>query len=101
MKRISSRLLNNDGKSLDNLGEIEDYDPKTNKLVGKKEIKSTAFDFGTGAIYRRVPARKEMSKDNEWFGMTILAQGNHLATWVNGVQVVDWTDTRPILESVA
>jgi hypothetical protein len=56
---------------------------------------ATAFDFGTGAIYRRVPARKEMAKDGEWFGMTIVAHGNHLATWVNGVQVVDWTDNRP------
>jgi hypothetical protein len=74
---------------------IEEYDPKTNKLVGKKEILSTAFDFGTGAIYRRVPARKEMSKDGEWFSMTIAAQGNHFATWVNGVQVTDWTDNRP------
>ena len=74
---------------------IEEHDPMTNKLLGKKDIMSTAFDYGTGAIYRRVPARKEMSKDNEWFGMTVLAHGNHLATWVNGVQVVDWTDNRP------
>jgi hypothetical protein len=74
---------------------VEEYDPLTNKLVGKKELMSTAFDFGTGAIYRRVPARKEMSKDGEWFGMTIVAHGNHLATWVNGVQVADWHDHRP------
>ena len=74
---------------------IEEYDPKTNKLIGKKEIMSTAFDYGTGAIYRRVPARKQMSKDGEWFGMTVVAHGNHLATWVNGVQVADWYDNRP------
>jgi hypothetical protein len=78
---------------------IEEYDPMTNKLAGKKEIMSTAFDFGTGAIYRRVPARKEMSKDNEWFGMTIVAHGNHLATWVNGVQMTDWFDHRPKSEN--
>jgi hypothetical protein len=36
-----------------------------------------------------------MSKDNEWFTMTVAAQGRHLATWVNGVQVVDWIDNRP------
>jgi hypothetical protein len=74
---------------------IEEYDPKTNKLIGKKKIKSTAVDYGTGAIYRRQPARKEMAKDGEWFGMTIVAHGNHLATWVNGVQVTDWHDNRP------
>lgn len=74
---------------------IEEYDPKTNKLLGKKEQLYSAVDFGTGAIYRRQPARKEMSKDGEWFGMTIVAQGNRFATWVNGVQVTDWTDHRP------
>ena len=74
---------------------VEEYDPKTNMLIAKKEVLSNAFDFGTGAIYRRVPARKQMSKDNEWFTMTIAAHGNHLATWVNGVQMTDWTDNRP------
>jgi Domain of Unknown Function (DUF1080) len=73
---------------------IEEYDPQTNKLLAKNKIKATAVDFGTGAIYRRVPARKEMSKDGEWFGMTIVAHGNHFATWVNGVQVTDWYDNR-------
>jgi hypothetical protein len=74
---------------------LEEYDPKTNKLLGKKEAMFTAVDFGTGAIYRRVPARKEVSKDGEWFTLTVAAHGNHFATWVNGVQVVDWTDNRP------
>ena len=27
---------------------------------------------------------------------TVAAQGRHLATWVNGVQVADWTDHRPL-----
>ena len=74
---------------------IEDYDPKTNKLLGKKTIESTAVDFGTGAIYRRVPARKGVAKDGEWFTLTVVARGRHFATWVNGVHVVDWTDNRP------
>jgi hypothetical protein len=52
-------------------------------------------DYGTGAIYRRQAARKVVSGDNEWFTLTIVAQGNHLATWVNGYAVADWTDTRP------
>jgi hypothetical protein len=74
---------------------IEEYDPMTNKLIGKKEQLFAAVDYGTGAIYRRQPARKEMSKDGEWFGMTVVAHGNHIATWVNGVQVTDWYDNRP------
>lgn len=74
---------------------LEVYDPSTKRLIEKKKIMSTAVDYGTGAIYRRQPARKDMAKDGAWFGMTILAHGNHLATWVNGVQVTDWTDNRP------
>jgi hypothetical protein len=51
-------------------------------------------DYGTGAIYRRQPARKVVSSDHEWFTMTLIAHGNHFRTWVNGYPVVDWTDTR-------
>lgn len=73
---------------------VEDYDPKTNKLADKRTVRSPAVDYGTGAIYRRVPARKGVSKDGEWFTLTLLAHGRHIATWVNGVQQVDWTDNR-------
>jgi Domain of Unknown Function (DUF1080) len=51
-------------------------------------------DFGTGAIYRRQKARKVVSTDGEWFTMTVAAHGRHIATWVNGYQVTDWTDDR-------
>jgi len=56
--------------------------------------RSKPVDFGTGAIYRRVKARKVVSNDNEWFTMTVAARGAHIATWVNGYQTVDWTDDR-------
>jgi hypothetical protein len=75
---------------------IEEYDPQTHELKDKKKIKATAIDYGTGAIYRRIPARRQVSKDHEWFTMTVVANGRHLATWVNGFQVVDWTDNRPL-----
>ena len=74
---------------------VDDYDPQTHKLTGKHKVKSAANDWGTGAIYRRVPARQAVAKDFEWFTMTLVAHGNHYATWVNGIQVVDWTDNRP------
>lgn len=74
---------------------VEDYDPMTHKLVEKRKVKSAAVDFGTGSIYRRVPARKEASKDGAWFTLTLAAQGKHFATWVDGVQQVDWFDNRP------
>jgi hypothetical protein len=74
---------------------IDEYDPKTNKLVTKKKVENWSQDYGTGAIYRRVPARRAAAKDREWFTMTVVARGRHFATWVNGIQVVDWTDNRP------
>ncbi|HLW68826.1 MAG TPA: DUF1080 domain-containing protein [Gemmataceae bacterium] len=61
----------------------------------KDDDRTKPVDFGTGAIYRRQAARKVVSSDHEWFTMTIAAHGNHLATWVNGYQVTDFTDTRP------
>jgi hypothetical protein len=52
-------------------------------------------DYGTGGIYNRQPARKVVSTDKKWFTKTIVAAGNHLAVWVDGYQVSDFTDTRP------
>ncbi|MGH7202800.1 MAG: 3-keto-disaccharide hydrolase, partial [Planctomycetaceae bacterium] len=51
-------------------------------------------DQGTGAIFRRQPARRVVSHDGEWTAITLVAAGDHFATWVNGFPVVDWTDTR-------
>jgi len=63
-----------------------------NEWMGDDRTKPV--DFGTGAIYRRQPARKVVSTDGEWFTMTVAAHGRHIATWVNGYQTVDWTDDR-------
>jgi len=52
-------------------------------------------DFGTGGIYRRQPARRIVANDHQWFTKTIVADGPHIAVWVNGYQVSDWTDERP------
>jgi hypothetical protein len=78
---------------------IEEFDPQSHKSLGKKKVQSLAMDYGTGAIYRRMPARKAVAKDKEWFTMTVVARGRHIATWVNGIQVVDWTDNRPAKEN--
>jgi hypothetical protein len=75
---------------------LDVFDPRTNKPLDKKKTQYTALDFGTGAIYRRQPARFQASKDNEWFTMTVVARDRHFATWVNGIQQVDWTDNRPL-----
>jgi hypothetical protein len=65
----------------------------SNKIEGGDPTKPT--DFGTGAIYRRIPARRVNARDHEWFTTTIVATGPHMAVWVNGLQVTDWTDPRP------
>jgi Domain of Unknown Function (DUF1080) len=74
---------------------VESFDPMSHKLLEKKKVMSGAIDWGTGSIYRRVPARSEVAKDHEWFTLTVLAVDNHFATWVDGIQQVDWTDNRP------
>lgn len=51
-------------------------------------------DAGTGAIYRRTTARRVVARDHMWFTKTIVATGAHIAVWVNGYQVTDWTDDR-------
>jgi hypothetical protein len=56
--------------------------------------RSKPKDFGTGGIYRRQPARKVVPNDFEWFANTLVVSGNHMAVWVDGYQVTDWTDTR-------
>jgi len=61
----------------------------------KGDDRSKPVDYGTGGIYNRQPARRVVSRDREWFTMTIAAHGPHLTTWVNGFQVTDFTDTRP------
>jgi hypothetical protein len=52
------------------------------------------LDCGTGGIFRRQNARRLVAKDFTWFYETLIADGPHMAAWVNGIQVSDWTDTR-------
>ena len=51
-------------------------------------------DHGTGGIFRRQEARYVVADDLQWFSKTLVADGPHMAAWVNGIQVSDWTDTR-------
>ncbi|MBM4001804.1 MAG: DUF1080 domain-containing protein [Planctomycetes bacterium] len=53
------------------------------------------IDCGTGGIFRRVDARIVVPDDGVWFHKTIVANGPHIAVWVSGFQVTDWTDRRP------
>ncbi len=48
----------------------------------------------TGGIDDRQNARRMVGRDLHFFTMTVLARGPHLATWINGHQVTDWSDPR-------
>jgi hypothetical protein len=74
------------------------YESQINNRV-KDDDPTKPADFGTGAVYRRQPARRVVPKDHEWFTNTIVADGPHMAVWVNGYQVSDWTDKRPAKEN--
>ncbi len=91
-----AQIRNQFNEMADQKYSVEAYHPETNKLVEKTEILSNAVDYGTGAIYRRVPARVQASRDGEWFTLSIAAYGRQISTWVNGQQVTDWTDNRPV-----
>ena len=69
------------------------YEAQVHNAFEQNE-RTRPVDFGTGAIYRRVKARRVVSNDFEWFTMTIAANGPHVGVWVDGEQVTDWTDTR-------
>lgn len=62
--------------------------------VFKDGDRAKPADCGTGGIFRRQDARRVMADDFTWFPMTIHADGKHMACWVAGVQVSDWTDPR-------
>lgn len=61
--------------------------------------RSEPIDFGTGAIFRRQKARWVVADDNQWFTVTLVADGDHFSSWVDGVQVTDWTDDRAAHEN--
>ncbi|HTU27447.1 MAG TPA: DUF1080 domain-containing protein [Pirellulales bacterium] len=56
--------------------------------------RSQPLDCGTGGFYRRQNARRVMADDFKWFPLTLVAAGDHMAAWVNGYPVSDWTDAR-------
>lgn len=52
------------------------------------------LDAGAGAIFRRQPARVVVGDGSKPTYLTLLATGPQIVTWVNGVQVAEFTDSR-------
>ena len=61
---------------------------------GFKEDRRRSVDAGSGAIFRRQNAKAVLSDEDKPVHITIIADGANFATWVEGVQVVQWEDTR-------
>jgi hypothetical protein len=61
---------------------------------GFKDDRRRAVDAGSGAIFRRQNAKAVLSDEGRPVHVTIIADGPRIATWVEGVQVVQWEDTR-------
>jgi len=61
---------------------------------GFKEDRRRAVDAGSGSIFRRQNAKAVLSDEGKPVHITIVADGPTMATWVEGVPVVTWTDTR-------
>lgn len=51
-------------------------------------------DAGAGAIFRRANARIVVGQGTSPSYITLLANGPQIATWVNGIQVTDFIDSR-------
>jgi hypothetical protein len=61
---------------------------------GFKEDRRRAVDAGSGSIFRRQNAKAVLSDEGKPVHITIIADGATMATWVEGIPVVTWTDTR-------
>jgi len=61
----------------------------------KDNDRTKPVDTGSGGIYFHQPARRVIPSDNQFYTQTVVAQGRHIATWVNGYPVADWDDPNP------
>lgn len=72
---------------------------KRSEIETLTDLRDKPIDYGSGGIYHYCPARKVVSSDHQWYTMTVIARGNHLAVWVNGYQTAEFTDKRPFNKS--
>ena len=61
---------------------------------GFRDDRRRPVDAGMGAIFRRQSAKAVLSDSDKRTFVSVIADGPFFGTWVNGVQVVDWEDTR-------
>jgi Domain of Unknown Function (DUF1080) len=73
---------------------LDGYECQLNHAITNGDPLQPA-DGGAGGIFRRAPARVVIGDGSKPTYVTLIARGPHLMTWVNGLQVVDFVDTRP------
>lgn len=72
---------------------LDGYECQVNHSVTNGDA-AIPGDGGPGAIFRRQDARAVIGDGTSPTHVSLLANGNHILTWVNGVQVVDFSDAR-------
>lgn len=72
---------------------------KRSDIESMMDHRDKPIDFGSGGIYHHCPARTVVTTDRQWYTMTVIAHGNHIAVWVNGYQTAEFTDNRPVNKS--
>ena len=72
---------------------LDGYECQLNHAVTNNDPLQPA-DAGAGGIFRRAPARIVVGDGSKPTYITLLAIGPQFATWVNGIQVVEFEDTR-------
>lgn len=77
---------------------LDGYECQLNHAIKGNDPLQPA-DSGAGGIFRRVAARVVVGDGSKPTYITLLAQGPQFATWVNGIQVVEFEDTRPADEN--
>lgn len=73
---------------------LDGYECQLNHAIANDDPLQPA-DGGAGGIFRRAPARIVIGDGSKPTYVTLIAHGPQLMTWVNGIQVVDFVDTRP------
>ncbi|QDV27858.1 3-keto-disaccharide hydrolase [Aureliella helgolandensis] len=72
---------------------LDGYECQVNHAVLNDDPSQPA-DSGAGAIFRRQTARVVVGDGTTPTHLALLASGNQIASWVNGVLVVDFQDNR-------
>lgn len=72
---------------------LDGYECQVNHAIMDEDPLRPA-DAGAGAIFRRQPARIVVGDGTKPTYLTLLASGQQMVTWVNGIQVADFVDSR-------